>query len=197
VGLLQDHGIRPVRLLDVGCGSGHVLRDVSDALRTPMALGIDPSGDAISLAVRHQRPGMAFRRATLDEVEGGWDLALCLDVFEHLEDDVGFLRQLGRRVPMAVFRIPLDDSFVDRLTGRTEGFRLRYGHLHAYDQPTAMARLVQAGFACVDSRYHRIPPQRWGPGNALRYVVGRVAPHMAARVLGGWSLLVLAVSESD
>jgi len=93
-----------------------------------------------------------------------------------------------------LFRIPLDDSVLDRLRGRTAAFRERYGHVHAYSRRAALRRLSRAGFVVQAERYHRIEAggavARW-----VRRLAGRIAPHAAARLLGGWSLLVLARTD--
>src|SRR5690606_39364807 len=40
--------------------------------------------------------------------DGGFDLVLCIDVFEHIEDYLGFLRILRDKGTYKLFHIPLD-----------------------------------------------------------------------------------------
>ena len=112
-------------------------------------------------------------------------------MFEHIEDDVGFLRRLRERGRWFLFRIPLDDSVWDRARGRTERFRTEYGHLHAYTRAVALSRLTDAGYEVRDVRPHRIPAGGLA-ARGVRRVAEQVAPRLACRVIGGWSLLVLA-----
>ena len=83
----------PRRIVDLGCGSGGVLRDwIGSALgigvdRSPTALRICASrGLAHLVRADLERPPLAPER---------FDTVLALDVIEHLDDDVGFLRRSG------------------------------------------------------------------------------------------------------
>ena len=59
----------------------------------------------------------------------------------------------------------------------------------------AIARLEEAGFEVVAERFHRIPAG--GPvGRAVRWAGYRVAKRATVRMLGGWSLVVLAREQA-
>lgn len=87
---------RPVRLLDVACGGGDVLRDVGRAARRagiPVELhGCDVSPRALDLARRASSsdpPLELFRLdATSDALPGGFDLLACSLFLHHLERPV-------------------------------------------------------------------------------------------------------------
>ena len=186
--LIEDYGLEPSELLDVGCGSGTVLAGVSGRLGVP-GVGIDP--DAAMLGTAGDFPGVTLVRGDVFSTELTADLVLCIDVFEHVDDDLAFLEALKARGNWFVFRIPLDESVWDRLRGRTERFRTEYGHLHAYTWGSATRRLREAGYDVRAVRAHRIPAG--GPmARGIRKVAGAVSVRAASRVIGGWSLLVLA-----
>lgn len=73
----------PRRLLDVGCGDGHLVR-VASALGTPVAMGIDVA------VPMHVATGISLVPRELEAWEGEgpdpFDLVLCLEVAEHLEE---------------------------------------------------------------------------------------------------------------
>lgn len=75
----------PASVVDVGCGVGTWLRAFADAGATRV-LGYDGDYvDTSALAIPRER----FRAVDLEgdfEVEGGFDLAVCLEVAEHLPD---------------------------------------------------------------------------------------------------------------
>lgn len=80
-----------LRILDVGCGDGFAGRRVREALKARELVGVDAHLNE-ETAQSMSRPGEAFvRDATM--VTGLFDLFLFLDVIEHVEDDVGLLRQ--------------------------------------------------------------------------------------------------------
>jgi SAM-dependent methyltransferase len=81
-------------ILDVGCGTGanlELLAQYGDAE------GVDISGDALEFCrargLQKVRLGAA---ETLPYEDGSFDLVTALDVVEHLDDDVGGLREMRR-----------------------------------------------------------------------------------------------------
>ena len=185
-GVLDAVGLRPATVLDVGCGAGAVLTGVCERYGAA-GVGVDPDPAAIGLAQAAE--GLRFVVGGLAEVEPA-ELVLCIDVFEHLEDDEGFLRALRGHGDWFAFRIPLDDSLWDRVRGRTARFREQYGHVHAYTWGSALRLLRRAGYDVRLVRPHRIDAGRLG--DRVRWAAGAVAPRLATRVIGGWSLVVLA-----
>jgi len=84
------------RILDAGCGSG---RNMVELARHGKVTGVELSPASVSLA-RERNAGDVIAGSVLDmPVESdNFDLAVCLDVLEHLADDVGALRELRRVV---------------------------------------------------------------------------------------------------
>jgi hypothetical protein len=70
---------KEMRILDVGCGSGHLL-SVLHRAGVGQLEGIDPyvSGDA------EIRPGLWVRKLVLDQVSGNFELIMLQHVFEHV-----------------------------------------------------------------------------------------------------------------
>lgn len=195
--LLVYGGVQPKTVVDVGCGSGGVLRLLAQRLGPlwPEAHfeGWDIAKGAIKRARTHEGGSLHFVHGDFLASERQADLLLCLDVFEHVEDDVDFLRQLSGRAQWMVFRIPLDLSVWDVARPRrllTVGPEL--GHRHLYTRELALQRLSLAGYRVIEERYHRIRHGRRRGLDPLRGLWRRVDPHGAARWLGGVSLMVLA-----
>ncbi len=197
--MMDRFGLRPVTVLDVGCGRGGVLDALAPKL--PMAtrlLGCDPSPHAID-------GGRAIRDPRVELIQGGppagevFDLLLCIDVLEHVEDYIGFLRDLRGRAEHTILHIPLDTSAQSVVRAEPLlDLRRRSGHLHYFTRDTALATLETAGYEVEGAFYTRgsleRPPQsalamlaRW-PRRALF----SADPDLASRLLGGFSLLVLA-----
>ncbi|MGA9874581.1 MAG: class I SAM-dependent methyltransferase [Solirubrobacteraceae bacterium] len=82
------------RILDAGCGSG---RNMVDLARHGTVTGVELSPASVALA-RERDTGEVLEGSVMDMPfdEATFDLALSLDVIEHLEDDVGALRELRR-----------------------------------------------------------------------------------------------------
>jgi SAM-dependent methyltransferase len=84
------------RILDAGCGSG---RNMVDLARRGTVAGVELSETSVSLA-RERGVGEVVLGSVLEMpfADASFDLAVCLDVIEHLEDDVAALRELRRVV---------------------------------------------------------------------------------------------------
>jgi SAM-dependent methyltransferase len=79
---LQRNGLTlDSRILDVGCGSGGLLRDMRRFGYRDL-LGVDPYIDA---DIEHPE-GVRIRRATIHEMEGPFDLVMFHHAFEHIPD---------------------------------------------------------------------------------------------------------------
>lgn len=85
------------RILDAGCGSGRNM-ELLDAYG--VVSGLEPSQDGVD-AARARGVGEVFRGSLLEPLPFGdatFDLAVCLDVLEHLSEDGAALRELRRVV---------------------------------------------------------------------------------------------------
>jgi SAM-dependent methyltransferase len=82
------------RILDAGCGSG---RNMVEFARHGVVTGVELSDTSVRLA-RERGVGEVLEGSVMDMPfdEGSFDLCTSLDVIEHLEDDVGALRELRR-----------------------------------------------------------------------------------------------------
>ncbi len=86
----------PARVLDAGCGSGRNMLELS---RLGSVTGVELSDTSVALA-RQRDAGEVVSGSVLEMpfADDSFDLAVSLDVIEHLEDDLGALRELRRTV---------------------------------------------------------------------------------------------------
>jgi len=83
----------PCATLDAGCGSGRMLDEL--AARGSVR-GVDVNPAAVAAAGSRGHSAGVAELGGVPFEEGSFDLILCLDVLEHLEDDVAGLRELAR-----------------------------------------------------------------------------------------------------
>jgi SAM-dependent methyltransferase len=85
---------KPLRILDVGCGTGinlKYLQDLGDAY------GLDISKDALKFSRSRGLPSLICGSADkLPFKDGRFDLVLALDVIEHIDEDIFAVRELCR-----------------------------------------------------------------------------------------------------
>jgi SAM-dependent methyltransferase len=199
--LLERHRITPATVCEVGCGGGEVLRKLAGRLPAGTRFfGYEISPDAYSLCSRKNGGSLEYRFGNLfDDTDAFFDVVMAVDVFEHVEDCFGFLRKLRGKGRHKVFHVPLDLSAMSLIRPRKLiEMRRAVGHLHYFTKDTALALLEETGYRVVEHAYTcgstQLGNLGWkarlmkGPREAL-YAIDR---DTAARVLGGYSLLVLA-----
>ncbi|MDD5309866.1 MAG: class I SAM-dependent methyltransferase [Deltaproteobacteria bacterium] len=85
-------------VLDVGCGDGYAAKAATLGLAPCTVFGVDPSfTDEQIRAVSRAWPGMELVRRLDDVPRAAFDLALLLDVLEHVDDDRAFLADVVSR----------------------------------------------------------------------------------------------------
>lgn len=198
--LLERHAIAPNTVVEIGCGAGEILRNLSTHLepRTQF-FGFEISPDAYAMCARKSGGNFAFKFGDLLEEPAFFDLAMAIDVFEHVEDYFTFLRKFRTKARYKVFHIPLELSALSVM--RTKPLleaRRTVGHIHHFSKDTALAVLEDTGYKVLEHVYTsgrtELATVGWktkllkGPRQALF----KLAPDAAARTLGGYSLLVLA-----
>jgi SAM-dependent methyltransferase len=197
--MLDDRNFRPESIVDIGCGTGGVLDVIAGALHGTRLVGYDPSSQAIEMFERSDR--VELRAGTPKDVHEHYNLLLCLDVFEHVEDYIGFLRSLLPVADWFIFHIPLDVSAQSVIReGPLLSARSNLGHLHYFTRRTALASLETAGFeiACEKLLFPNDMPNRRPKtriANIPRGLGRHLRPQLSARILGGSTLLVLASAQ--
>ena len=180
---------------DVGCGAGLIAELIAKNHSEARVFGYDVSPDASEFWA--SRKGVTFRHENLLASTEHFDLAMCLDVFEHVEDYIGFLRDLRRSAKRFIFNIPLDMSIAKLIRGLRHD-REDLGHLHYFNSYTALATLELAGYKIVDSFFapgfmaRRPANLREAVVYAPRWALRVLNPSVAATFLGAYSLVVTA-----
>jgi SAM-dependent methyltransferase len=188
----------PGTVAEIGCGSGGILAELQ--LRFPdttVYAGFDIAPEAIRIAEKHARTGLSFHCEDLRQTTRSFDVLLCIDVFEHVENPFEFLRCIKKLAPLVIFNIPLEMHVAGLLINHQLWTRRHYGHLHFYTAAVALETLEECGYSVVGrsyvSRLLDLPRSLseyvfWLP----RKLLALISPELSARLLGGTSLLVIA-----
>jgi hypothetical protein len=196
--MLRRHELSPQTIVEVGCGAGAILETLRQELDPkPLCVGYEISPQAFELAKGREAEGLHFRLGSPQSGEGPFDLALAMDVLEHVEDYLGFIRSLGPLAPLKILHIPLDLSVISLARpAYLKMAREHVGHLHYFTRETALASVEQAGLKVKDWFFTSVELDQGASGqkrlHLIRRWVHKWRPELAARWLGGFSVLVLA-----
>jgi ubiquinone/menaquinone biosynthesis C-methylase UbiE len=147
---------QPARLLDVGCGEGVVLRHLDRHLRGVAVVGLDVDGTGLRVAQSQNSVSLVQGSVyALPFASGSFDLVLCCEVLEHVEQPHVALAELarvsGNRVLLSVPNEP-----IWRMSNMARGKYLRHfgnttGHIQHWTR-WAFLRLVRTHFEVTHVR---------------------------------------------
>jgi SAM-dependent methyltransferase len=138
--LLKD--MPPCRVLDIGCGPGALISEL--AARGFDAYGVDRSVKAqeIGRQLQSQSPGMKFRPQLEEKWKGTFDLVMSFEVIEHLQDDVGAMREWRQYLKPGGRLIISVPAHQDRWNAADEWA----GHVRRYERGQLVRAVEAAGF---------------------------------------------------
>lgn len=198
--MLDRHQLAPSSIADIGCGAGAILARLHHALPGAEYHGFDIAPPAIALAKQQQSPHLQFHAEDLLQRDDVFDLLLVIDVVEHVPDYLQFLAGCREKARHKIYHIPLDIHVSSVLRASFVRGRKTIGHIHYFTAESAFDALKDTGHTIIDWFYTNgaVELARLRPSlkrtlaNVPRRVIGSMSRAWAARLLGGYSLLVLA-----
>ncbi|HEY3865230.1 MAG TPA: class I SAM-dependent methyltransferase [Solirubrobacteraceae bacterium] len=195
--LCSRAGLRAASTLEVGCGDGALLSELSRR---------DFGGRLAGVEITRAAVEIARTRAEIDSVElydglrlpaadGAYDLGIVSHVLEHVPDPPALLAEVARACRAVVVEVPLEANLSARRAAKREHAD-EVGHLQRLSRGDAHAIVARAGLRIAGEledplplAVHRFlapdtPPARaaatakW----AIRAVLYRLAPPLARRL---------------
>lgn len=207
--IINRNGVHPKTIAEIGCGAGLILERLSKqpSLKDSQFKGYDISPHAIKLCETIDSENCSFfcRDILADAIDDTqkFDLLLAIDVVEHVPDYMGFLSKCRHRADYKIYHIPLDIHVSSVMRNAFIRNRYTIGHLHYFTAESAIASLKDTGHDIVDCFYTSgcfglfkshlsIRSIKTAVANVPRWFLAKFSVPFTARVLGGYSLLVLA-----
>ncbi len=138
--LATDIVHHPTSVLDVGCGTGKLLRQARHFWPEAQLIGVDPANGMIEMAKR-LAPNATFSTGMAEALplqDRSVDLALSTTSFHHWQDQAAGIREIARVLRPGGYFILVDASFPDWFV---QVFRLKRFH-----SPTQLRTLfIQGG----------------------------------------------------
>lgn len=154
--------VKPLRansILDVGCGEGFTLKKLEEKKIGKMNEGIDYSSDAIKIGKKiypelNLKKGDVYK---LDYKDNSFDLSICTEVLEHLENPTKAVEEI-RRVTSKyiVFSVPNEPFFIlaNLLRGKyIKSFGNHPEHINHWTAKGFESFLKKQGLVVVKSRH--------------------------------------------
>jgi SAM-dependent methyltransferase len=205
---IEKYRLHRRRVCDIGCGAGGVVLRLAERWPETEFVGYDSSVKAIELAQARQISNCRFVVGDGLAIPDEFDIALVIDVVEHVEDYFGFLRRIRPIARYKIFHFPLDMSALAVLVNNPMWARRGVGHLHYFSADTALAALRDCGYKIHGWNYthsYLLDLKNFLVGNRTarkvlkalflgfpRALIAGLHPPACARLLGGLSLLVVA-----
>jgi SAM-dependent methyltransferase len=198
--ILEQNSIEPKTVIEVGCGAGEVLSQLQQRLDKACAFhGYEISPQAFELCQQRANDRLSFSLKDILEVDVVADVVLIIDLIEHLDDYLGFLRKVKSKGHYKVFHIPLELSMYSIL--RSDMYlkgREAIGHIHYFTKNFALAVLRDTGYEVLD-HFYTAPFADLHKPDALASRIARwvrvglfsLNEDFLSRTLGATSLMVL------
>ena len=150
--------IKPIKILDVGCGEGETIVQLKQTRIGKNLEGIDNSEDALQIG-RKIYPGINIKSGNIYELPykgGSFDLLICTEVLEHLKNPRKALAEL-RRVSSKYVLLSVPNEPFFTLANLLRGKYLRTlgnhpEHINHWANPGFKMFLRKNGFRIVASR---------------------------------------------
>ncbi len=201
--IIEKNRVQFQTVVDIGCGAGTILDELAKKIDDPNVSfkGYDVAAPAIEMAQKIASPRVNFEVGNLLD-EGNQEqfgLLLAIDVFEHVPDYMGFLEKCRHKAKYQIYHIPLDIHISSVIRNTFIRGRHSLGHLHYFTAESALATLKDTGHEIVDffytdgalSLFEQHPSFKRAVANVPRRLLSKVSVPLTARILGGYSLLVL------
>jgi 2-polyprenyl-3-methyl-5-hydroxy-6-metoxy-1,4-benzoquinol methylase len=176
-------GLRPARILDVGCGDGYLCGRYAGAGVSPSIRGLDISTGRLRYAARvHEgggRPapsGARFIAGRIDRLpfsDDSFPLVSAVEVIEHIEDPISTLREIARvSSAHVIVTVPNEQVPAQALCPSCLHRFPVDGHLHTFTLPGLIDICRKAGLEPVPAeRYH--VPAGWEARGPFRWMGSR------------------------
>lgn len=199
--MISKHNIQFSSYVEIGCGAGGILQILASEYPEVKFHGYDISPQAIQMANKFERDNLTFFCGDiLAKNDLRYDVAALIDVIEHVEDYISFLRSIRGLAEKFLFVFPLDITVTSVLRNILHGGNC--GHLHYFLKDIVLERLRSTGFNVIDYFYmeaglEHVTNMRRRIAYLPRKILYFLNQDLCARILGGFPLIILASSPLD
>jgi len=167
-------------ILDVGCGAGVLTKMIADFLKSEQVLGVDISEAMIKTANKlNTDKNIEYKSIDIYRfnTSSKYDVVICADTIEHVEDDVGFLKILSKFSDKIIIRVPMEDSIYNSIlkklgiSDELKKTEVQYGHVNHYSVKKFFELVKKANLKVSSYTLFRInKPRTWWVNEIIRQI---------------------------
>ncbi len=200
--LINTHNIKANTICEIGCGAGEILVQLSQKLLNAHFIGYDISPQLENMWKERENDRIQYIKGDFLESKGHSDILMFIDIIEHIEDYIGFLRKIKDKGDYKIFNFPLEVFAAKALLSYkyTES-RNKYGHIHYFNKDICLAVLKDLGFEILDYFYAPSAIDLSSISTSIsfsskvlkipRILLSKISTDLTAKLLGGYSLFLL------
>lgn len=204
--LINGHNIKlgTGTICEVGCGAGEILVQLSKQLSNDCTfVGYDISPQLQNMRRERENDRIRFISQDFLTSKEFYDILMFIDVIEHIEDYIGFLRKIKDRGHYKIFNFPLEIFAIKALMGHKYlNSRAKYGHIHYFNKDICLSVLKELDFEIIDYFYAPGAIDLSSTSTSIstlskmaklpRILLSKFSTDLTAKLLGGYSLFILA-----
>ena len=191
-------------ICEVGCGAGEILVQLSKHLDNNCEfIGFDISPQVRDFWKERENDKIRFICQDFLISNEYYEILMFIDLIEHIEDYIGFLRKIKGRGHYKIFNFPLEIFALKALLGHKYVVsRAKYGHLHYFNKDICLALLKELDFNIIDYFYAPSAIELSNTSSSIsrlsktanlpRVLLSKFSVELTAKLLGGYSLFVLS-----
>jgi SAM-dependent methyltransferase len=158
--LCASAGLASSSVVEIGCGDGSLLAELSSRGFGETLSGFDISVAAVELARAREVPRVGrvevFDGAQLPVDDGAFDLGVLSHVLEHVPEPLPLLREAARACRALIIEVPLErNASGSRAAKRAISDEI--GHLEALDREAVRALIADAGLRVAGELLDPLP----------------------------------------
>jgi len=200
---------KPKNIIDIGCGSGDILKNTINFFNIKKGVGIDLSADAIKEAKKNTIKNINFIQTNIFNFhpKNKFDLALMMDIIEHIKDDKKLIDKISYIANSAIIKIPIENVFINnffkkitfgKLDACNETF-LKYGHIHHYNK-NEIIKLLKSNKKLKIIKINNMPvPKRskkiWEMIRLLFYPIWFINEEFYQKIIGGFLVIYVKFNK--
>lgn len=195
--IIKKNKIKFKNFCEIGCGAGKVVEIISSKYKKKKFFGYEISKIAFKMC-NNRLSNVKYYNKSLESIKKKFDIILCADVLEHVENPYLFLRNIKKKSKYQVFHVPLDLS-VNSILRKSVllSVRKEVGHLHLYTKKLIIDDLKRSNFEIIDY-FYTFNLNIYKNGSffqklfaVLRNLFYFLNKDLAVNLLGGYSILIL------